>query len=302
MNIRKIGIIIAGLASSLLFASNVYAQAYGSVKIDTLDVRQLPINNSAIVHNYNKDESVKIIDQISPKWYAIEYSNKETAYVNSEHITVYKVKASITENNVNVRTYPSINAKTIRQFNKDQVISVHYKVGDWYYMSLGHEPFFGFIHKAYIEDSLLGLVSEKDISQVKEIEVAEEKIDLKQKKIEDTINYAKQFLGNPYRYGGTSLITGTDCSGFTQQIMKHAGVSLQRSSAAQYANNGTKISVNNLRPGDLLFYGYKGRVSHVALYIGNSQVIHANDSKTGIVIGNAFPTRGKPYIGAKRVI
>ena len=116
------------------------------------------------------------------------------------------------------------------------------------------------------------------------------------------VNYAKQFLGNPYVYGGNSLTNGVDCSGFTSQVMKHFGISLNRSSAAQYANNGYHVSSDSLQPGDLLFYGYSGQVSHVAIYIGGGQIIHANDERTGICIGNAFPSRGKPYIGAKRVI
>ncbi|MBP3888614.1 MAG: C40 family peptidase [Cellulosilyticum sp.] len=116
------------------------------------------------------------------------------------------------------------------------------------------------------------------------------------------VEYAKQFLGNPYVYGGNSLTNGVDCSGFTSQIMKHFGISLNRSSASQYANNGYHVSSDNLQAGDLLFYGYSGQVSHVAIYIGGGQIIHANDERTGICIGNAFPSRGKKYIGAKRVI
>ena len=116
------------------------------------------------------------------------------------------------------------------------------------------------------------------------------------------VSYAKQFLGNPYHFGGDSLTNGVDCSGFTSQIMKHFGISLNRSSASQYANNGYAVSRDNLQAGDLVFYGYSGQVSHVAIYIGGGQVIHANDERTGICISNAFPSGGKPYIGAKRVL
>lgn len=116
------------------------------------------------------------------------------------------------------------------------------------------------------------------------------------------VAYAKQFLGNPYVYGGNSLTNGVDCSGFTSQVMRRFGVSLNRSSSAQYANNGYYVDSSELRQGDLLFYGYSGHVSHVAIYIGGGQVIHANDERTGICISNAFPSSGKPYIGAKRVL
>lgn len=97
-------------------------------------------------------------------------------------------------------------------------------------------------------------------------------------------NYAVQFVGNPYVWGGTSLTNGADCSGFTMSVMKKFGVSLPHSSAAQ-AGCGKSISSSQMRPGDLVFYaGSGGGINHVALYIGNGQVCHASSAKTGIKI------------------
>ena len=93
-------------------------------------------------------------------------------------------------------------------------------------------------------------------------------------------DYAVQFVGNPYVYGGTSLTNGADCSGFVQSVYKHFGYSLPRVAADQ-AGAGRKVSVSNLQPGDLLFYhGY----GHVAIYIGGGQVVHASNAATGIKI------------------
>lgn len=117
----------------------------------------------------------------------------------------------------------------------------------------------------------------------------------------DIVNYAKQFLGGKYVYGGTSITNGIDCSGFTQYVMRHFGKSIPRNSAAQYASAGVKVSKSDLQPGDLMFYGYNGKVSHVAIYAGNGRIVHASDEKSGICMGNAFPTKGKQWIGAKRV-
>jgi len=97
-------------------------------------------------------------------------------------------------------------------------------------------------------------------------------------------NYAVQFVGNPYVWGGTSLTNGADCSGFTMSVMAHFGVSLPYSSASQ-AGCGRSITSSEMRPGDLVFYsGSGGGINHVALYIGNGQVCHASSSKTGIKI------------------
>lgn len=97
------------------------------------------------------------------------------------------------------------------------------------------------------------------------------------------VNFAVQFVGNPYVYGGTSLTNGTDCSGFTQSVFSNFGISLPRSSADQ-ANVGNWVSLDNIQVGDLVFYGYSGSVTHVALYIGNNQVVHALNPNEGIKI------------------
>ncbi len=97
-------------------------------------------------------------------------------------------------------------------------------------------------------------------------------------------NYAVQFVGNPYVYGGTSLTNGADCSGFTMSVMAHFGVSLPRDSRSQ-SGAGRSITSSQMRPGDLVFYaGSGGTINHVALYIGNGQVCHASTAKTGIKI------------------
>ena len=101
-------------------------------------------------------------------------------------------------------------------------------------------------------------------------------------------NYAKQFVGNPYVHGGTSLTKGTDCSGFTQSVYKHFGISIPRVSRDQ-AKIGKSVSWNNLQPGDLMFYsGNGGRsVTHVAIYIGNGKIVHAQTPRLGIGITTA---------------
>lgn len=97
------------------------------------------------------------------------------------------------------------------------------------------------------------------------------------------VAYAKQFLGNPYVYGGTSLTNGADCSGFTQGIYQHFGITTGRTSRDQAAN-GRTIAVSAVQPGDLLFYASGNYINHVALYIGDGKVIHASNATTGITI------------------
>ncbi len=97
------------------------------------------------------------------------------------------------------------------------------------------------------------------------------------------VDFALQFEGNPYVYGGTSLTNGADCSGFVMSVFAQFGYSLPRVAADQYYQSVQK-SVADLEPGDLVFYG--SGISHVALYIGDGQIIHASTSASGIKISN----------------
>ena len=131
-------------------------------------------------------------------------------------------------------------------------------------------------HSATLEDVMIGEPS--DDSNVKGQQV---------------VDYAKQFVGNPYVYGGTSLTNGADCSGFTQSVYKHFGYTLPRTAAQQWkacknGQSGFKIvKKENLKPGDLVFCkGSKGSANnpgHVAIYAGNDEIVHAASSTQGII-------------------
>ena len=103
----------------------------------------------------------------------------------------------------------------------------------------------------------------------------------------DMINYAKKFVGYRYKWGGTSLTNGIDCSGFTQAIYRKFGYKIDRESRDQ-ARGGTQISQSKLKPGDLVFYGNNstGYINHVAIYIGNNKIIHASNKRDGIKISS----------------
>lgn len=310
-------------AVSVIIPSLAYGQAYGTAATETLNVREGARTDSRILEQISIGTPVEIIAE-QGDWLKIVLQDDSRAYVKSEFITVHRVMAKVEVNGgLNVRDYPSTTkGEIIGKFYEGDEISVHFAVGDWYKIS--QDGFEGYVHKDYIKTDYSKYLPTKQLSEIKRItktqaENAGETIKSTSKKAssavatevtskstsstgEAIVAYAKQFLGNPYVYGGNSLTNGVDCSGFTSQIMRHFGISLQRSSGSQYANNGYSVSSDNLQKGDLLFYGYGGNVSHVAIYIGGGQVIHANDERTGICISNAFPSNGKPFIGAKRVI
>lgn len=344
------------IGAVIVFPSLAYAQAYGTVATETLNVRDGAKLDASIVEQIGLGDSVEIVSE-QGDWLKLILEDDARAYVKAEYINVHRVLAVVNVNDgLNVRDYPSTdNGEIIGRFNAGDEISVHYRVGDWYKVS--QEGFEGYVSKEYIKNSsevdFLRYLPTKKLTEVERMTVTQEEAqavtveaDVVSYNDDSTnstsgstsnnsntssnssnssssssssntnssssssssslgqavVDYAMQFLGNPYVYGGNSLTNGVDCSGFTSQIMKHFGISLNRSSSAQYANNGYYVSSDNLQKGDLLFYGYSSSVSHVAIYIGGGQVIHANDERTGICISNAFPSSGKKYIGAKRVL
>lgn len=112
-------------------------------------------------------------------------------------------------------------------------------------------------------------------------------------------NFALNFVGNPYVWGGTSLTRGCDCSGFAMSVYANFGIGLNRTSRAQ-AGNGYAVSMNELQAGDLVFYAANGRtISHVAIYIGGGKVVHASTPRTGIIVSSVY--HQSPYC-ARRIV
>ena len=117
---------------------------------------------------------------------------------------------------------------------------------------------------------------------------------------EKIIEYAMQYLGNVYVNGGTSLESGTDCSGFTCFIYKDFGYSISRTPSGQYKSDGMSIDYSEIQKGDIVCYSSNGSTcTHVALYIGDGQIIHAANSRKGVIIGKADYS---PIIAVKNII
>lgn len=186
----------------------------------------------------------------------------------------------VTASVLNFRSSPKITNNIIGKLLYNQTVIFLSTEGNWSLVKASDGKT-GYVYNTYVKEKA---------------DPATNKTDLRNQ----VVAYAKQFLGNPYVYGGNSLTNGVDCSGFTQQIFKHFGYSINRTSRTQILN-GTRVNAKELLPGDLVFYGYSGVISHVAMYIGDGKIIHANSSKTGIITSNLY-YGSKPYIGSTRII
>lgn len=307
----------AVILNLVMVSSLTYGKAYGEVTVDTLNVRTQADTSARILTQLDKRDELRITN-ILDGWYEVALEDDTRAYVSSEFMQITKAAGEVNTNSVRVRTYPSTTtgeSQVIETLSKGTNVKIEYIVGDFYKVSNANTE--GFIHKDLVTPSeFISNVATKALSEVKAVQLQEKTVTSTATRAnaaapsvasgssagQAIVADARQFLGGRYVYGGNSLSSGVDCSGFTQQIMRRHGISISRSSREQYANNGYHVSWDNLAPGDLVFFGYNGVVSHVGIYIGNGQMIHASDSSTGIIISSASRSGSKPYIGAKRVL
>lgn len=251
-----------------------------------LNVREEPSITGKILGKLPMNAGCEILEEVNG-WYKIESGNV-SGYVASEYMLTgqkalkrakkaISTYATVTCDQLKVRQEPNTNCSVLSRVAKGENLEVVEVLDGWVKININNN--IGYVSAEFVKvhDSLPQGLTIKELSYGGDVS----------DKVIELIEYAKQFLGNPYVYGGTSLTNGTDCSGFTMRIFGHFGYSLNRSSGAQ-SYNGTPVSLSEIKPGDLLFYSYGSSIGHVAIYIGNGQIIHASTERTGICIGNAY--------------
>ena len=218
--------------------------------------------------------------------------------------TLIKTKYFINKKTTNVKEEQNDKAKDIGVLEKSSygyIIEENDK-SDWVYIESGKVR--GFVKKDDIsyDDTVQKYISENGLEKYQQ---AKEKVDLKENKArfyslkstkepikttngEELVEYAKQFIGNPYVWGGTDPVNGADCSGFTGTIYKRHGYNLPRT-AEQQAYVGKRISLSEAKPGDLLFnMDSTGYIYHVTMYAGNGRTVEAANPDVGIINGNVL--------------
>ena len=263
---------------------NVRKEAHGEGKI----IGKMPPYAGCTVSGTEKDSE-------GNEWYKIT-SGKLTGYVSKQYVVVGEeaqkmvpsvgrliVKAKC--DSLNVRTKATTESEVLYQIAQGEELDIISIADEWVEVAVDVGQDNAFVAKEYVDISF-------ELHKAIEIEEILYGISAERSAI---LTYAKKFLGNRYVYGGTSLTNGTDCSGFTMRIYEKFGISLPRT-AAQQSRVGTKITESQLKPGDLVFYASGGRVSHVAMYAGNGKIIHAANSRKGIIISNMKYTTPYRYV------
>ena len=279
------------LAMSMLLPSSL-AVYQAQVKADSLYLRQAP--GGAVITSLPQGTTVAVLEN-SSSWYKVSVNGKE-GYVSGEYLTgttttdfalgTGTVKCS---SSVNFRSAPSTSSTSYGELKNGTAVTVVGTEGNWSKVTYAGKT--GYIRSDYL--AMTGGTELNPSNNAASYNVSTQRASV--------LNYAAQFLGVPYVYGG-STPSGFDCSGFTSYVFKNTVGSIPRVAQAQY-DATTRVSLENLLPGDLVFFGSSAySISHVGIYVGSNQFIHAPHTGEVVKYESLTGTYATRFQGGGRVI
>lgn len=257
----------------------------GIANVDNhLNVRETPDESGKLVGKMSNNAACEVLGE-EGDWIHIK-SGKVEGYCHKDYLLtgvfarlraeeVVTSVAEATSGGLRVRTEPNTESEIITTMAEGEYLEVVEVTDGWIKVLLDDEEGYISAEYAQVKENLDTAITMTELLYGEG--VSDVRVELCQ--------YAKQFIGNPYVWGGTSLTKGADCSGFTLSVFKKYGISLPHYSVSQ-SQMGTKVSLNDAKAGDLVFYAKGNTVNHVAIYLGNGQVVHASSPRTGIKISN----------------
>lgn len=274
---------------------NMYDNLGVSLASDYINVRSSPkedgINN--IVGKFPGYAGCNILGEENG-WYKIR-SGSVTGYVRKDLIATgdtaqnlavqhAQVMAIVNTESLNVRSEASTDSKAWTAVTSGQRYNVLNQLDGWVQLELDAGDDDGEDQGAFVSTRDNNVTVQYALQEAIEYYPAVEAANAAMAFRNKIVNFACQFVGNRYVWGGTSLTHGCDCSGFTQSVLKNFGIQVPRVSRDQ-ARTGSKVTSANMRPGDLIFYANRsGTINHVGMYIGNGQVVNAASTRSGIRI------------------
>lgn len=292
----------------------------GYVTASSLRLRASPSTSGKTLAYAGKNEVVVLLSK-SGSWYKVLY-NLQEGYMHQDYLDVSTVKnvelgyGNVNYSKVNMRTGPGTSYKAIGKSSQGDLAYIIGMNKQWYkviwgdeicyirsdYLTLKEAPY---ENRASAKSPLFfrrGASTGTPVS-VSALKKSNNYISGNtSSKADKIVTTAKKYIGVPYVWGGESP-KGFDCSGYVQYVFKMHGISLNRTTETQY-KHGSYVSKSNLKPGDLVFFQntYRAGISHVGIYIGNGQFIHASSSK-GVTISNLSSSYyTSHYYGARRIL
>lgn len=260
------------LTASALAAEGDLAIAVGATTGSSLRLRAEASTSSSIVTTLDKSVAVAILDDSVDGWYEISF-NGNTGYVSADYLVVdqdniFESYGRVNADGVNLRSEASTDGDIVTTLDNGTVVTVNGFEDGWFAITCKYGT------EGYIRSDFLDLTASSSSTS-------------------SIVDYAKQYLGTRYSYGGASP-SGFDCSGFTMYIYKQFGYSLPHSATSQWQSGiGTRVySISELQPGALVFFNDPSRnagkaCSHAGIYVGGGQFIHSSSSKSnGVIISD----------------
>ena len=252
---------------------NVYASYTRYVTANSLNVRKTASSSGKVAGSYKKGTQVTCYGT-KGSWTQVKYGSSKyyaaTSYLSATKPIISAGASSststytryVTASSLNVRKSASSSASKLGSLSKGASVTCYGNSSGW--TKIKYNGSYGYVSTSYLSTSKPSTVS----------------------KGQQVANYALQFRGLAYKWGGESLTSGVDCSGFTMKVYQHFGYYLPHSSISQ-RSYGTAVSWSNKQVGDLICYNAIDGVGHVGIYIGNNQVVHAGSSATGVHVSTA---------------
>ena len=278
------------------------ASGVGTVNTDALRLRNEANTTSTILATASEGDTVVILEDAGNGWYKVDYNTVE-GYMSGEYLTV-SAQADVTigyglvqagGSTLNVRSGPGTTYSKVTTLSDGAVVSIVGIDNGWYKIKTSSGAT-GYVSSEY-------MVTCKDSAGSRGDGTTAVAVASNSSMGQQIVDYAKQFLGVPYVYGGNGP-NSFDCSGFTSYIYRHFGYTLNRTASTQLSN-GVAVSKSELQPGDLVFFRYNTSypASHVGIYIGNGQFIHASTNKYQVQIDQLLTGHyANVYIAGRRIL
>ena len=291
------------LAVSMLLPSSL-AVYQAKVKADALYLRESP--GGEIITTLPQDTMVAVLNN-SSSWYKVVANGKE-GYVSSEFLTGslttdFSLGSAkiVCDTTVNFRSQPNTSSSVLASLRNGTVVSVTGVQGGWFKVTYNGQK--GYVHPDYLSFSNVQGSGSTGSSGSSSITPPSNSVSYNgsSEKRAAVLEYAAQFLGTPYVYGG-STPSGFDCSGFTSYVFKNTVGSIPRVAQAQF-DATTRVSMDELLPGDLVFFGSSASsISHVGIYVGNNQFIHSPHTGDVVKYDSLTGSYASRFQGGGRVI
>lgn len=287
-----LGSLLTGLC---VVSASAACLGVGTVNTDALRLRSEADPEASILATADKDDVVVVLEEIDDTWYRVDYNTIE-GFMSREFLDLASTvdvdlgygRVMTNGATLNIRSGPSTDHDQVTTLYSGQVVSLVGIEDGWY--KITYKNYEGYASSDYIVPCLdaTGSRGDGDIASTQGQQV---------------VDYAMQYLGCPYVWGGNGP-KSFDCSGFSKYVYAHFGYGLNRTASAQLSN-GVSVSFDELQPGDLVFFNNRRvstPVSHVGIYIGNGQFIHASTNSYTVEISSLSGHYANTYVYARRIL